>query len=110
MTEAYPEKAVFLKSLIERTVDLEDPFKQDYVDIAFGGSTSIKKVLPVLVPELSYEHMDVANGTEAMEGWKKLISLPHSPEKQALREAMLKYCELDTLAMVKIYQYLRNLM
>ena len=110
MAEAYPEKAAFLESLIERTVDLEEPFKQDYVDIAFGGSTSIKKVLPVLVPELSYEHMEVANGTEAMEGWKKLISLPHSPEKRALREAMLKYCELDTLAMVKIYQYLRSVM
>lgn len=110
MAEAYPEKAAFLESLIERTVDLEEPFKQDYVDIAFGGSTSIKKVLPVLVPELSYEHMEVANGTEAMEGWKKLIGLPHSPEKQILRDAMLKYCELDTLAMVKIYQYLRNLM
>ena len=109
MAEAYPEKAAFLEGLIERTVDLEDPFKQDYVDIAFGGSTSIKKVLPVIVPELSYEHMEVANGTDAMEGWKRLVSLPHSPEKQALRDAMLKYCELDTLAMVKIYQYLRRI-
>ena len=109
MAEIYPEEAAFLESLIERTVDLEDPFKQDYVDIAFGGSTSIKKVLPVLVPELSYEHMDVRNGTDAMEGWKKLIGFPHSPEKQALRDAMLKYCELDTLAMVKIYQCLRSI-
>jgi hypothetical protein len=108
MAEAYPEKAAFLESLIERTVDLEEPFKQDYVDIAFGGSTSIKKVLPVLVPELSYEHMEVANGTEAMEGWKKLISLSHSPEKRALRKAMLDYCELDTLAMVKIFNFLRT--
>ena len=108
MAVAYPEKAAFLESLIERTVDLEDPFKHDYVDIAFGGSTSIKKVLPVLVPELSYDHMEVANGTEAMEGWKRLVSLPHSPDKHALREAMLKYCELDTLAMVKIYQYLSH--
>jgi hypothetical protein len=107
MTEAYPEKAVFLKSLIERTVDLEDPFKQAYVDISFGGSTSIKKVLPVLVPELSHEHMEVSNGTEAMEGWKKLISLPNLPEKRALRKAMLDYCELDTLAMVKIFNFLR---
>ena len=107
MAVAYPEKAAFLESLIERTVDLEEPFKQDYVDIAFGGSTSIKKVLPVLAPELSYEHMEVANGTEAMEGWKKLISLPHSPEKQSLRKAMLDYCELDTLAMVKIFNFLR---
>ena len=106
MAEAYPEKAAFLESLSERTFDLEDLFKQDYVDIAFGGSTSIKKVLPVLVPELSYDHMEVANGTEAMESWKRLVSLPHSPEKRALREAMLKYCELDTLAMVKIFHRL----
>ena len=41
--KAYPNKAQFLLDLVERTIDLEDIFKGGYVDIAFGGSTSIKK-------------------------------------------------------------------
>ena len=76
MAEMYPFKHDFLRGLIDRTVDLEDLFKEGYVDIKFQGSTSIKKMLPVLIPELDYAAMDVASGTDAMEAWKRLISLP----------------------------------
>ena len=50
MAEAYPEKAAFLESLIERTVDLEEPFKQDY-GISRLVDPRRSKVLPVLVPD-----------------------------------------------------------
>ena len=46
-------------------------------------------VLPVLVPELSYDRMEVANGTEAMDGWKKLISLPNLPENHRFAKLCL---------------------
>lgn len=104
MAEQFPDKAEFLNGLIERTLDLEDLFKDGYVDVAFGGSTSIKKVLPVLVPDLSYEGMDVANGTDAMEAWVRLINLPDGAEKDQLRASMLEYCKLDTFAMVRIFE------
>lgn len=104
MAGLYPDKASFLNGLIERTLDLEDLFKEGYVDIAFGGSTSIKKVLPVLAPDLTYEGMDVANGTDAMEAWNRLISMPDGIEQKQLRQAMLDYCKLDTYAMVRIFE------
>lgn len=105
MAEAFPDKADFLLGLVERTVDLMDVFKTGYVDIRFNGSTSIKKVLPVVVPELSYEEMEIADGTAAMDGWNKMIN-EEDPEKRAqLRKALLAYCELDTLAMVRIFQF-----
>lgn len=104
MAEHYTEKAEFLNGLIERTVDLEDLFKAGYVDIAFEGSTSIKKVLPVLAPELTYDGMDVANGTDAMEAWIRLVTMPNGLERGRLREAMLEYCKLDTYAMVRIFE------
>lgn len=108
MATQFPANAPFLQGLIDRTLDLEDIFKTAYVDIAFGGSTSIKKVLPVLVPELNYDGMRIANGTDAMIGWKRLIDLPDGDEKEALRTAMLAYCKLDTYAMVRIFEAMQR--
>ena len=78
-------------------------------NIKFQGSTSIKKVLPVLAPDLDYAGLDVASGTDAMEAWKRLINLPNGPEKDELRKLMLEYCELDTFAMVRIFNFIEEL-
>lgn len=103
MAKQFPDKAAFLQSLIDRTLDLEEIFVEAYVDIAFGGSTSIKKVLPVLAGDLSYADLIVANGTDAMEAWKRLIAMPDGDDKDQLRGEMLKYCKLDTYAMVRLF-------
>jgi len=102
--KAYPEKAEFLLGLVERTIDLEDIFKGGYVDIAFGGSTSIKKVLPVIVPDLTYEGLTVANGTDAMVAFVEMISMAPGAKRNKLRDEMLSYCKLDTLAMLRIFE------
>ncbi|MCP4096042.1 MAG: DUF2779 domain-containing protein [Planctomycetaceae bacterium] len=108
MAEFYPDMADFLNGLVERTLDLEDLFKEGYVDIAFGGSTSIKKVLPVLAPDLTYDGMDVASGTDAMEAWARFINMSVGAEKDQLRDAMLEYCKLDTYAMVRIFEEIKR--
>ena len=108
MIEMYPTKHEFLDGLINRTMDLEDLFKEGYVDIKFQGSTSIKKVLPVLVPNLDYAGLDVASGTDAMEAWKRFIGLPPGTAKDKLRASMLKYCKLDTYAMVRIFEIMER--
>lgn len=109
MAKQFPAKATFLGSLIDRTLDLEDIFSEAYVDIAFGGSTSIKKVLPILANDLDYAGMDVANGTDAMEAWKRLIDMPSGEERDQLRAAMLEYCKLDTYAMVRLFEEMERL-
>ena len=109
MALLYPDKADFLNRVTERTIDLEDIFKAGYIDIAFGGSTSIKKVLPILVPELTYDSMTVANGTDAMEAFSKIIEWEDNTEKTKLKEDMLAYCKLDTFAMVKIYEKMKEI-
>ncbi len=98
-----------MKNVTDRTIDLEDIFKGGYVDIAFGGSTSIKKVLPIIVPDLSYDDMAVANGTDAMEAFTRLLELPDEVDKKKLRHEMLEYCKLDTLAMVRIFEKMEKL-
>ncbi|MAY33589.1 MAG: phosphomethylpyrimidine kinase [Rhodovulum sp.] len=101
----FPHKAPFLDALNARMVDLEEVFKTDYVDIEFDGSTSIKRVLPILCPELTYSDLDVQDGTSAMEAWQRMLSA-EPDEANSIAQALLRYCERDTLAMVEIYRFL----
>jgi hypothetical protein len=66
--------------------------------------SSIKKVLPVLAGDLDYADIGVANGTDAMEAWKRLISMPDGEERKRLKESVLEYCKPDTYAMVRIFE------
>lgn len=104
----FPSKASFLSSLNARMVDLEDVFKRDYVDVEFNGSTSIKKVLPVLCPQLHYDDLDIQDGTSAMEAWERMLQ-SESIESEQIARTLLSYCERDTLAMVEIYRFLTAL-
>ena len=70
------------------------------------GSYSIKEVLPALYPddeELDYSNLaGVHNGGEASQAFLTLKD--KTPEEQRkIRQDLLKYCELDTYAMVKIW-------
>lgn len=107
----FPEFAEYLTALNGRVVDLMTPFSSGwYEDYRFGGSASIKKVLPVLVPELSYTGLSIADGATAQRLWMEVVLSGKTPERKAqILEDLLRYCELDTLAMVKIYDYLNKL-
>lgn len=108
MARLFPEYAAFLDQVNDRMIDLEDPFKTDYVDARFDGSSSIKKVLPALCPELGYDDLDVKDGTMAMESWQRMINAGQK-EAEQIATSLLAYCERDTLAMVEIYRFLRDL-
>ncbi len=74
---------------------------------AFGGSYSLKSVLPALVPEMTYEGMEVADGQAAGLAWESLVRrrLRRARERQN-RKALLDYCGQDTLGMVKLIELL----
>ena len=105
MAGAFPGKADFLSDLNDRMVDLEDVFKTDYVDARFDGSTSIKKVLPVVCPHLDYSDLDVQDGSSAMEAWERMLNA-EPQEADRIANALLSYCARDTFAMVEIYRFL----
>ncbi len=102
-----------LKSLIGRFKDLEVPFnKLMYYHPDFHGSFSIKSVLPALFPndpELDYKSLDIQSGDVAMNVFPRLQEVSDPDEKESIRKALLAYCRLDTLAMVKIWGKLRSL-
>lgn len=110
MGEHLAKYAEYFEQVNERVVDLGKPFADGhYVHKDFRGSWSIKKVLPVLVPELSYEEMEISNGGEASTSWPVLTGATLKPaEKTKLAKDMLAYCQLDTLAMVRILSVLQN--
>ena len=109
LMEWLPEFVDYLTYINENTFDLETVFKKDYIDYRFHGSSSIKKVLPVLVPDLSYSDLDVNNGTMALDTWGRMVLDPNFDENiDATRKNLLEYCKLDTLAMVEIYKFLKE--
>lgn len=111
LAELHPNHAAFLESLNDRMFDLMTIFSNDlYVDARFKGSASIKNVLPVLVPELTYKALNVQKGDQAVERWEKMIN-PNTPkeEKEQIAKDLLEYCALDTMAMVRIYEFLKKL-
>ncbi len=108
MAKMFPDKEEFLNDLNKRIVDLEEPFKTAYVDARFDGLTSIKKVLPIVCPELSYEDLEIQDGSLAMEAWQRMTNV-NNKESEEIASNLLKYCERDTFAMVEIFLFLLSL-
>jgi len=76
---------------------------------AFAGSFSLKSVLPALIPEMTYETLEVRDGVQAGLAWARLIAPGISAkEKDRLTQALIEYCKQDTLALVKLLEVLRN--
>lgn len=103
-----PEFNSFYESLNERIVDLMIPFSNGmYIDKDFCGSASIKSVLPVLVPELSYKAFGIQEGASAQRLWMEaVLDGKREEQKQQILDDLVEYCKLDTLAMVEIYNVL----
>jgi hypothetical protein len=110
LASALPKFAERIKNIQSRLWDLLPIIRNHVYHPAFAGSYSIKSVLPALVPEMSYEGMEVANGQDAGLAWESLVggSLD-CDERERIRNALLAYCSLDTLAMVRLLENLRSI-
>jgi len=110
MAALHPEFAEFLAGVNTRVYDLMEIFANGwYADPGFLGSASIKKVLPVLVPELSYKDLGIGEGMTAQIRWMRAARGELSAQKMtAVYDDLVEYCGQDTLAMVKIYEIIRT--
>lgn len=111
MAEMFPEYKDFIDDLNSRIQDLKIPFSKHWlVDKDFYGSASLKKVLPVMVPELSYKILNIQRGDEAQSIWMNtFLSGKEVENKEQIIDNLKKYCELDTFAMVEIWRRLREI-
>ena len=116
LAHMFPEHQEELENINNRILDLMIPFKNDWVvNKDFYGSASIKKVLPALCSdiELGYSNMNIGDGLTAQRVWSdtfiKDFSKKTQKEKETVISDLIEYCKLDTFAMVKIFEYLKNL-
>lgn len=97
-----------LLAVLERLLDLADPFRTNaYTHPDFRGRWSIKAVLPVLVPTMTYKGMEVGDGAAAMAAYG-LLRDPNLPEAERARlsNALRAYCAQDVYGMLKILEHL----
>ena len=108
----YTDLSDHLLNISDHMQDLIIPFrKKYYYSKDMQGSYSIKYVLPALFPddkELDYHSLEgVHNGKEASDMFKMMQHIS-GEELEKSRSSLLSYCSLDTYAMVKIYQKLKE--
>lgn len=109
LAAGFPDLADDLLELNERVFDLLPIMQNHYYHPNMYGSWSIKAVLPTIAPELSYDNLEVGNGGDAQEAYIDIINPNTEAEtREMLTTALLKYCEQDTFAMVKIVEFIRG--
>ncbi|MDD5022234.1 MAG: DUF2779 domain-containing protein [Endomicrobiaceae bacterium] len=107
LAQSYPELSESLNKIIERIVDLEVIIKFSYYDKNFHGKTSIKKVLPVMIPDMNYSELEISEGGSASSAFAYMAMGMYDQEKIIqTKKHLLDYCRQDTLALVKMHRFL----
>ncbi len=110
LAEVFPQYSLSIEKITERMKDLMLPFqKRWYYTPQMKGSYSIKKVLPALVPELSYDNLNISEGGTASNTFAAMVSGNFEGNIEQTRKDLLAYCKLDTFAMVKILERLMQI-
>ena len=104
---AFPDLADELSAIVERVVDLLPIARDYYYNPSQNGSWSIKYVLPAICPDLHYSDLEgVQDGQMAISAYQEAIKPDTTPERKAEIHSQLdKYCALDTLAMVRLWEF-----
>jgi CRISPR/Cas system-associated exonuclease Cas4 (RecB family) len=104
-----PSLKLALSRIVSRLWDLHPIIKDHYYHPAFGGSYSIKSVLPAMVPSLAYDDLAIKEGAHAASQYYRMVFVETDwIERAAIEEALLRYCARDTLAMVELRRALKE--
>ena len=99
--ESLPKLRKRLNAITEGMIDMMEPFKaRDIYDWRMNGSYSLKSVLPVLVPEMTYKDLEIRDGAMASEAYFTMGEITDPAELARLRKALLEYCRQDTLGLL----------
>lgn len=110
LVQSFPDLSQPLQQIVNRLRDLRAIIADHVYHPDFRGSFSIKDVLPVLVPDLSYKGMDIADGGTASMKFARMVRGEISGEQiPTTRRQLLDYCKLDTFAMVRFHDALHGL-
>jgi hypothetical protein len=102
----FPQYSERLRAIVGRLWDLLPVVREHYYHPDFHGSFSIKKVLPVLVPELGYHDLGIQDGMAAGVAYLNSRVQPDEVERQKIFTDLRAYCGMDTEAMVRLREAL----
>lgn len=110
LIELYPDIEEQLAAINERLFDLHPLTRAHYYHPDMRGSWSIKKVLPTIAPDLSYAGLEIVSvGTDAEIAFLEMIDTATAAARaEELRTALLRYCKLDTEAMLRLARFLEG--
>jgi hypothetical protein len=108
MAQLFPDLAPALEAVTGRLVDLLRLTRDHYGHPALNGSYSLKVVLPTIAPELDHALLEgVHDGLSAQAAFHETLASDITKERRAvIRRALLEYCALDTLALVRVAHHL----
>jgi hypothetical protein len=109
LARRFPQHADALLGMNKRIWDLEKIFLKPYRHWKFGSKSSIKIVLPVLVPELNHADEAISDGGEASLKWIEWLKTEDENIRQQIVKELKSYCHLDTLAMVKLLEGVQSI-
>jgi predicted RecB family nuclease len=112
LAEAVPALAAELDDLESRLVDLLPMVRDHVYHPEFDGNFSLKAVMPALEPGFGYDDLDIKDGATASLELARLIldtETVDETERSEKRDRLLRYCERDTLALVRLLEALRDL-
>jgi hypothetical protein len=110
LADWFPEHRHALEGIIDNLRDLAVPFRnRDIYRWEMKGSYSQKMVLPALIPDMTYQGMEISDGGMAMEGYFRMCEGGDPDEMGKVRQALLEYCRMDTLGMVRLHEKLKGM-
>lgn len=109
LAKTFPIYAAKLRKINNNIADLMVPFRRRlFYTKSMKGGYSLKEVLPTLVPELSYEGLEISNGSEAETCYRTLHLVEDPKERERLKKGLFRYCGQDTYGMVKMFEKLNE--
>ncbi len=109
LAAAFPQHATAIAAIQSRLFDLLQTVRAHVRHPDCLGSASIKVVLPALVDDLSYDGLGIADGQVASMRYLQVASGTLPAERcEAVYADLREYCGTDTLAMVRVFEVLRE--
>ena len=106
LAATFPQHTHALDAVASRLVDLHQLVRKSYYHPGFRGSFSLKSVVPVVAPELSYDDLEVADGHLASVLYDRAISSADKGARRRIFDNLRAYCSHDTLATVELHKAL----
>ena len=92
----FSDYKIQLQSILERLKDLMIIFKNKWFYMPeMKKSSSIKDVLTAMIPELSYEKLNIKDGGMASSIYLSIIKKTFNGDQESAIKDLLKYCWLD---------------